>query len=177
MGQGSGHGIKRFDHSKNSGNPHFGKPSQHHQRKHLKSLWSDKPDPSCHADKKERDRMAGIPEDPMAEIKKDILRMEYKDMQNEARKRVRKAWKMLDDIIDNPESSDSAKIAAFNAVHDRCFGKPATMNYNINAQAEAKPADLTEDELRRQISRLESLERTSRENEGEERPTDLRKYN
>lgn len=177
-GPGSGHGIKRSDHSKNSGYATPGVPSKH---KHLKSLFSDKLDPSCHALKKERDRAAGIPEDPQAEVKKEVFRMEYKDMQKEARKRVKKAWETIDEILNNPEASDTAKMAAFHAIHDRAFGKAATLNYNIDATMEAKPAEMSEDELRKRVGtailELEASKGTSGTNEGEGRPNDIRKYN
>lgn len=181
-GQGSGHGIKRPDHTDPETLRNRTRGYIKTQKKHLKSLFSDKLDPSCHRHKKERDRLKGIEEDKtmVAERRKSIA-LEYKDMQDIARRHVEEVMEAFINILRDPDASPAVKVSAGNAILDRAHGKAATTNLNINANADSKPADLSDAELSKRIERnlsaLEGQRGTSEETEGEERPTDIRKYN
>jgi len=165
----------------------------------LKSVFSDKLDPSVHDhrlkrhlmkdrslrkdyENRRREQIRIIDEVKMNMIRKKEVAMEARDLQDLARQFSRKAMETLVQILDNPDSSDNAKIAAIGMLWDRGFGKAAQTQVNINANADAKPSELDVTSLDRRIAdaihRVEKLtDRTSEEGTSEKRPSDLRKYN
>ena len=78
-------------------------------------------------------------------------------------------------------TAPAAKAAAAKELLDRGYGKSATLNYNVNTDTTVKPAELTENELRKRvgeaIARLEGPKGTSGEDESAGQPIDIRKYN
>jgi hypothetical protein len=82
--------------------------------------------------------------------------------------------------LDNPDSADSAKLQAIQMLWDRGYGKPAATTVNINQNMDAKPSQLDAESLDKRIAdtlnRVEKLTRESSE-DGDKRPTDIRKYN
>jgi len=188
-GPGSGHGIKRPDHS--TGKVLRKVTRVKNQRKHIKSVFSDLPDPSCHGHKKARDRIVLYEEgyskeyvdkmEIMAAERSKAIGYNYKAMQDSAQRRAEKAMQVFEDIVDDPEAPFAAKIAAAKEILDRAFGKSATLNYNVNASADAKPAELSDAELTRRIeanlSVIEGQRGEEEEAQSEKRPSDLRKYN
>lgn len=200
-GIGSGHGTKRPDHP--TGALIGGlKKTYDKQTKHLKSVFSNKPDPSCHAHKRDRDIMAGKPDygratidlfnakrrkdgaelQKMAIDRRKTIAMEAKDLQDLARELATKAMQSLVDILDNEDSADTAKLQAIQMILDRGFGKPAATVLNFNQSMDAKPSQLDDRSLDQRtkdaLSRIERLTSgASEEAESKERPSDLRKYN
>ena len=77
--------------------------------------------------------MNGIVEDPvMKELRKEKLRLEYKDMQDIARQNAADMLQVLVDIAKDENTPAGARATAANAVLDRAHGKAATTNFNIN---------------------------------------------
>lgn len=195
-GPGSGHGIKRPDHSARSGTTaggfknSFGRYGAD-QVKGLKSVFSNLPDPSCHQDKLERDRALMLKQgQSRAQILKSekmtiertrSIGMQYGEMQDAARRRAEKAMQVFEDVIDNPDASDNSKIAAAKEILDRAFGKAATLNLNVNASVDAKPSELSDAELAKRIEQnltvIEGQRREAEALKGAERPKNLREYN
>jgi len=198
-GIGSGYGTKRPDHP--VGHWMAGRTTNYpDQKKHLKSVFSDKPDPSCHGHKRERDRLAGLPDTgakarkdrdarlcnkeamAMAVERKNTIAMEARELQDLARQLATKAMKALVDILDNEDSSDTAKMQAIQMILDRGFGKPAATVYSISQDAGTKLSDLDGKSLDQRIedaiARTERLTAGASEApSGENRPANLRKYN
>lgn len=201
-GPGSGTGTKRPDHA--TGTVRKGLSlDRDKQVKHQKSLFSNKPDPSCHSDKRIRDVAKGLPDTSKGVVElgrmrcnvdsKGILRednmdrrvrisLEARDLQDLSRELAPKAMETLVNILDNPESADTAKLAAAQIILDRGYGKPAaTMNLNTNL--DSKPAELDDTALAQRtaetLRKIEKLTKTNSESTEveEKKPSDLRKYN
>jgi hypothetical protein len=184
---GSGHGIKRPDHRFLAGGRNTGwKPYIHHKRmpsvaRHLRSLFSDRLDPSLNNDRLKRLRLSKK-ELKMREENRAAKAAEAKDIQSLARRFALDAMKALADVLANPNSADTAKITAANAILDRAYGKAASTNLNVNANMDANPRDLDPADLDRRIAdtltRVENLtELATKEVKGERRIINLRDYN
>ncbi len=128
----------------------------------LKSLFSDKPDPSVHKHRLKRRAMmaeqeckgmivAAKEKNAMLMRKKDIA-VEARDIQNLARQFAFDAMQALVDILRNPDSSDSSKITAANTLLDRGYGKAAMTTFNVNANLDAKPKELDGADLDKRIA-------------------------
>jgi len=157
-GPGSGYGTKRPDHSKNSGRNSVEHNTPH--IKHLKSIFSDLPDPSVHKHKLERDRNNGKKDYEMSAERRQTAGLTYKEMQAIALKHAEEMMQVLLDVASDAHQPASARVSAANSWLDRGFGKAATLNYNINAGAGAKPAELSDDDLTRRIQdNLKALEK------------------
>jgi hypothetical protein len=166
--------------------------------KNLKSLFSDKLDPSVHGHRIKRHtsnnyelkaayiehrrrRLKTIREVQMAMIRNKDVATEARDIQDIARQYSLDAMRTLADILSNPESNDTAKIAAANVILDRGYGKAAATNINMNASLDAPVKDLDSRDLDQRIT--ETLNRIDRvthqvsEKDDEEPPTDRSKYN
>ena len=183
-GPGSGFGIKRPDHP--TGELLLGKDRAFlkTQKKHLKSVFSNLPDPSCHKHKLERDRAAGRMDYDMNAPLRKMIGLEYKEMQEIARQNAEDAMQVYLDIMRDPETAPSVKLAAADRVMERAFGKTAQMNLNINTSIDSNPMDLSDADLTREIKAIVGKVKTiesggsqTEEVEGEVRPKNLREYN
>jgi hypothetical protein len=159
----------------------------------LPSVFSGKPDPSVHKHRLKRYRDQEFDEARHAKLarRKEMNEMitkkreraaEARDIQNLARQFAIPAIQAMVDILENPGSSDTNKLAAANTLLDRAYGKSPVTNLNINASLDSKPEELDVDALTRRVADTlkeveKGLKRTSEEGESEERPTDVRKYN
>jgi hypothetical protein len=183
-GPGSGHGIKRPDHP--GGELLLGKDRAFlkTQKKHLKSVFSDLPDPSCHAHKLARDRAKGNKDYEMSAPLRKMIGLEYKEMQEIARQNADEAMQVYLDIMRDPDSAGSVKLAAADRIMERAFGKTAQMNLNVNATLDGNPMDLSDADLTREIKAIVGKVKTiesggsqTEEVESEVRPKNLREYN
>ena len=181
-GPGSGHGIKRPDHPTGSLLKGKKRDFLRTQRKHLPSVFSGLPDPSCHGHKKERDRLNKLKESQMAAERRKQIAAEARDIQELARRFAQDALQAMVDILDDPDSSGTNKLAAANSLLDRAYGKPAVTVHNTNTNIDAKLSDLDAKSLDQRIAetlnRVEKLTNGEAEAaEGEVRHSNLRKYN
>jgi hypothetical protein len=178
-GPGSGYGIKRPDHSRMSGGNKVLHGNLKNQKKHLKSVFSDLPDPSCHAHKLERDRRAGVKDYEMSVDRRKVAGLTYKKMQDIACEHAEEMMQVLLDVANDPDQPSSARVSAANSWLDRAFGKAATLNYNVNANADVKPSELSDAELSKRIDEnLKVIEKQQSEAEVfRDSPSDLSKYN
>jgi len=177
-GPGSGHGIKRPDHTA-KGIETIGLKRK--QIKGLPSVFSGLPDPSLHREVVRRKNLSAKEMEMKIQRSKEIA-LEARDLQDLCRQFTLKATERLVQILDNPDASDGAVLKAIEMLWDRGFGKAAITQVNINANADAKPSELDATSLDRRIAdaihRVEKLtDRTSEEGTGEKRPSDIRKYN
>jgi hypothetical protein len=165
----------------------------------LKSIFSDRLDPSVHGHrikrdfitdeniekfyaKKNRRQLKVTNEVKMTMLRRKEVALEARDLQNICREVSDKIIKTMIGILDNPDSSDNSKIAASNLLLDRGYGKAAATNVNINANADAKPSELDGRDLDKRVAdtirQLEKLtDGTPEEGESEKRPSSLREYN
>lgn len=108
--------------------------------------------------------------------------LDFREIQEMARKSVPDAIRELTRIIGDEQSSDMAKIAAYHALADRGYGKSTQTNINANIDPDAKPSTVNAAELDARIAEaLQRIERiTGRAREKIESPqqsSDIRKYN
>lgn len=184
-----GHGTKRVDHSfVQSGREERGwepLPERSHRNRsvarNLPSLFSGKPDPSLHRDRLKALRLSKA-ELKMREEQRVARSTEARDIQALARKFAYDAMQALADVLANPESPDSAKITAANAILDRAYGKAAATNLNVNANMDANPRDMDLKDLDRRIadtlSRVENLtDRAAEELKNGKKIINIRDYN
>jgi hypothetical protein len=113
--------------------------------------------------------------------KKEVA-AEARDIQEIARGYTIDVMEALVNILKNPDSADTAKIAAGTVLLDRAYGKAPATNLNVNANMDANIKDLDSRDLDKRIAetlaRVENItERASEEVKSEKRPADLRKYN
>lgn len=179
----------------------FAKQSQYYEEarkyKHpakkanLKSLFSDKPDPSCHADRvkargwKSAKDVMDIKlreEKQLAEVLRKKNRLEAYELQEMAREAAEKVFKVIQEVAMNEEAPPAVRLQAANMVLDRAYGRAATTNFNVNADIDTKLENLDDDSIRRRIAqnlaRLEARSDNDRKTiEGEARPINLREYN
>jgi hypothetical protein len=177
----SGHGIKRPDHSPSRWDPYNPRKIQKSVNRHIQSAFSNKPDPSLHADRIKRQNLSHEEVKMKIQRSKEIA-LEARDIQDLARQFSKKAMEVLVKILDNEDSSDTAKISAIGMIFDRGYGKAAMTQVNINANADSKLSELDAGSLDKRIA--EAIDRVEKltvgateEGEGEERPINLRIYN
>ncbi len=165
----------------------------------LKSVFSNRLDPSVHGHRKKRDfitdkniekfyakqqrRQIKVAD----EVKRNMIRkkeiaMEARDLQDLCRQFTLKATETLIQILDDPDAAPSAKLQAIGMLWDRGYGKPAQTQVNINASADSKPEELDAKSLDKRIAdalgRVEKLANgATEEGESETRSSHLRKYN
>lgn len=150
-------------------------------RRHQKSLFSDKLDPSLHGDRLKRANYSKE-ELMMRDEQRKKIAIEAKDIQTLARKFAIDAMETLAGVMQNPEANDTCKITAANSVLDRAYGKPAITNVNLNSNLDASPKELDSVSLDQRIedtlAKLNNVvEQKSEETKGDKRPIDRRKYN
>ena len=158
----------------------------------LPSIFSGLPDPAVHGHRLKRranlakqvrkEEIARLKEKHMSLVRKKTLGAEARDIQDLARQFAVEALQAMVDILDNPDASDSNKLAAANSLLDRAYGKSPVTNFNVNASVDAKPSDLDEKSLDRRLvdvlSKVEKLTGPAAKIEtDEDRPSNLRKYN
>jgi hypothetical protein len=161
----------------------------------LKSVFSDKPDPSVHghrlkrrANNPEKARQDYIDEfreknkeKAVTIVRRKTLAAEARDIQDLARQFSIRAMEELVNILDNPDAADSAKLTAINMILDRGYGKAAVTMLNLNASVDAKPSELDSTSLDKRIAdaitRVEKLTGNNSEELNEEQPINIREYN
>lgn len=116
------------------------------------------------------------------EARRTLKKLTGEQVQELARNAAKAAIKALEGIVNNPVSTDQAKIAASQTLLDRGYGRPTQTNINASVNTDGKPSEIDEQELSRRVketvTRIEALTKRKREKiEGEERPTDIRKFN
>ncbi len=183
-GRGSGHGIKRADHTFGT-RPDgiWGPPTPRGPRvkgrHHMKSLFSDKLDPSLHRDRLKRLNLSAE-EQQMRLVQKKAFQAEARDLQNLAKQFSLKGMETCVAILDNPDSSDAAKLQAINMIWDRAYGKASMTTFNVNANIDANPKELDGADLDKRIAEaINNVEKKIAEtnDEGDERPINIREYN
>ena len=107
--------------------------------------------------------------------------LEAHELQQIARENATLAMNTLVEISGNGRAPEANRIAASVAILDRAYGKASQTSINANI-TNGKKSDLDGTELDKRINqalkRAEELtKRAPKKAEGEERPTDLRKYN
>lgn len=180
-GTGSGHGIKRPDHTRvldlwEPGGPPRRSRSVHHN---LPSVFSDKPDPSLHKDRLKRLKLT--PEEArMRVVRSKEIALDYKEAQSLAQRLLPKAIEKAAEMFDDPDVSPLVKVKLLEMFWDRAHGKTAT-NVNVTTTTD-KPSELDAGSLNKRItetiSRIEELTNgNAEEDTGKDRPTNLREYN
>lgn len=105
---------------------------------------------------------------------------EHQEIQEVARQHATAAMGRLCDIIADPKTVPSVAVAAIQVVLDRAYGKASQTNINANLNADGKPSEISEAELRsrieKTIKRVEDLTGGAPQAKPRtKRPVDLRK--
>lgn len=106
------------------------------------------------------------------------------EIQQYIRERAERYLAELDRIATSEETSGNEKLAAIQQLMDRGYGKATQTTVNSNLDGDAKPKELSTDELLRRVDEaIQRAEKTQglasgvgKEAEGTEGPADLRKY-
>ncbi len=78
---------------------------------------------------------------------KETVAKEALEIMEIARQKASAAMERLGQIVENPDSQDSAAIQAASVILDRAYGKANQTNVNTNVNIDGKPADLTAKQL------------------------------
>ncbi len=111
---------------------------------------------------------------------RESVAKEIREIQEIGRRHAESAMRRLAEIVENPESQDTAAIAAAQVLLDRTYGKASQTNINANLDANGKPTDVTSKELDTRIAkalkRVEDITGgATQAAKSQERPADLRK--
>lgn len=172
--------------------PYWDSRGKYRQIRHLKSLFSDKPDPSQHDDRLARKGITRKPttleeirrkeDNDLKQMMTKKKRMEAHELQEMARENADMLFKVIMEIASNDEAPAAVRLQAANMGLDRAFGKAATTNINVNADIDTKLADLDDAALKRRlIQNIARIEANTADDgktiEGEARPINIREYN
>lgn len=114
-----------------------------------------------------------------AVARNEKIQTEIKDIQDIAREMSENSMRVLDEIQNNPDATDSARILAATTIIDRAYGKPTVTSMNLNLNQGVNPSEINAVELDTRIaealSRIERLtNREAKAPESEVRPPNLR---
>jgi hypothetical protein len=116
------------------------------------------------------------------DARKELRTSTGPEIQAKARKYAPDAVDALGEIVKSKIATDVARISAAQTLLDRAYGRPTQTNVNATVNTDGKPPEITDKELdtriKETLTRIEGLTKRKREKiQGEDRPTDLRKFN
>jgi len=128
------------------------------------------------------DKNTGNPQEKVLRARRVLRKVaNTSEIQDAARQAGLDAIRALKRIVNNPLTSDVARISAAQTLLDRGHGKPTQTNINAMVNTDGAPTQIADEELGRRITetltRIEALTRRKREKiKSVEQPADVRQF-